>query len=397
MINPYFCYIIAFLTALLVYPLNWSDLYPALSGELILFLAATIAVHAYAGYRFASQHKQVFTKITTPNPTTPAIWVTGFLYTLWCCEFFYEGGVPLIKILLGYPYDYRLFGIPTLHVLIVTFSSFYTIYLFNIYLSSGKKSILLIFLLNLSAAILIYSRAMFFFNLSACFFMMAARMNRIPRVAPFAIVGALIALLYLFGVMGTLRVSREARKEYDNTLFLKTGNATASFVRSSIPKEYFWTYIYVTSPLANLQTNIDSYPVAPITARKTVEMINNEIVMDFISKRTNSLLRTERESEARIAGPFNVSTVYSRCFSYLGWTGMFIMAVVILIIPFIYLKLIPRSSPFFLTGFVTLCTMFLFLAYDNTIRLTGLSFQMIYPLLLHFGCKWLPRFKKIFI
>lgn len=397
MINPYFCYTFAFLVVLLAYPLGWSELYPPLSWGLVLFLSITIALHLFTGKRFLKRCGNPFRKLETDHTGTPAIWMTIFLCLLWFAEFVYEGGVPLVKILWAHPYNYRLFGIPTLHVFIVTFSSFYTIYLFHLYLSSRQRLHLALFLLNLSAAVLIYSRAMFFFNVSACLFMYLIQVRRIPRVVPYVAIVALMIVLYLFGVMGTLRVSREAGTPYDNAHFLDIGKAETSFVESPIPEEYFWTYIYLTSPLANLQNNIDKYPVQPITLRRVGEMINNEILMDFISKRVNSRLQVDREKEYTIPGPFNVSTVYSRCYSYLGWTGMVIMAAVVLLVPVVYAKLVPIDSPFFLTGFVTLCTMFLFLGYDNTVRLTGLSFQVVYPIVLHFTCKWLPHVKKIFL
>ncbi|MEJ0029481.1 MAG: hypothetical protein WDO15_03565 [Bacteroidota bacterium] len=94
------------------------------------------------------------------------IGTTIFIYVLWIADFIYEGGVPLIKILFHLPYNYRLFGIPSLHVFIVTFSSFFTVYLFHLYLSKRTRLLLILYLVNLSAALLIYSRAMLFFNIT---------------------------------------------------------------------------------------------------------------------------------------------------------------------------------------------------------------------------------------
>src|SRR5690606_22537386 len=197
-----------------------------------------------------------------------------------------------------------------------------------------------LFLVNLSAAILIYSRAMFFFNLSGCLFLYLMTRNKIPRFLPLIAAGSLVILFYLFGVMGTLRVSHEAGTSYNNQHFLEIGKATPAFRDSAIPKEYFWTYIYMSSPLANLQTNISHYPVEPPSVHSAAEMVNNEVLMDFISKRVNVLLGIERRGEITVPGPFNVSTVYSRCFSYLGWYGMITMAIIVLLIPLVYVKVI---------------------------------------------------------
>lgn len=397
MINPYFCYAIAFTVALLVYLLGWSNLYPPLSPGLLSFLLLSVTTHAVVGTKFSRSLKPIFTRLQAPAIERMPLLITSFLYILWIAEFVYEGGIPLIKIVMNQPYDYRLFGIPSLHVFIVTFSSFYTVFLFHLYLSSRKSGLLLLFFVNLFAAILIYSRAMFFFNAAACFFMVLTYV-KLPMRALYAAAVCLAGLLYFFGVMGTLRVSREAGTPYDNRHFLEIGDAKQTFTESIVPKEYFWAYIYMTSPVANLQYNIDTYPLEPASVDRLGEMINNEILMDFISKRINKFSEKQRIAENTIPRrPFNVSTVYSRSYSYLGWTGILIMALVVLVIPVLYAMLVPRSSPFFLTGFVILCVMYLFLAYDNTIRFTGLSFQLVYPIVFHYTCKRLPRVEKIFL
>jgi hypothetical protein len=382
MINPYFCYALSFGVAIVFYSFGWSDLYPRLSITLFIFLLITIAVHIWLGVRIQRKKIIKFSILKIKNISSP-IFITLLLYLLWAFEFLYEGGIPLFKILLKLPYDYRVFGIPSLHVFIVTFSSFYTIYLFHIFLSTRNKIILFLYLINLLAALLIYNRGMFFFNLSACLFLFVNVIESIPSYYYFFLTVTTIVLLYFFGVLGTLRVSREANRNYDNTLFLDIGKASNSFKKSVVPGEYFWAYIYISSPVANLQNNINCFKSKPITPQRVGEMFNNEILFDFISKRINNFFNIEREKENTIEGPFNVSTVYSRCYSYMGWIGMIVMAIILFLIPLLYIRLLPGNSPFFLTGLATLCTIFLFLAFDNTIRFTGLGFQIVYPFLLH--------------
>ena len=396
MANPYFCYAFSFAIAMMTYPLGWSDLYPALTLLLTCFLGVTIIIHLWLGFHF-QKSKLIQHKPLLIEATGAPVFITAFLYLLWSCEFLYEGGIPLVMILLDQEFNYILFGIPTLHVFIVTFSSFYTVYLFHLYLSGRQKVIFFLFVINLLAAILIYSRAMFFFNLSACFFLFLFSVKRIPGIVLVITPVLVLLLLFFFGVLGTLRVSRQSSREYSNKLFLSTGGATESFKESVIPKEFFWPYIYITSPLANLQHNIKTHSGHEVTLSNITQMVNNEILMDFLSKRINSLTGSERKTENNILGPFNVSTVYSRAYSYAGWTGMSILAMVILLVPWLYAKLFPARSPFFPTGFAILCTTFLFLAYDNTIRFTGLSFQLVYPVVLHYAAlksKWL---RNIFV
>lgn len=380
MINPYCCYVISFGFALLVYALGWSSLYPKLSASLILFIVVTCLLHAIAG-RWWTRHHQVSYRSIRPlyNPLV----VTGLIYLLWIIEFIYQG-IPLVKLLLHQPFNYRLFGVPSLHVFLVTFSSFYTLHLFRCYLNDRSRLILILYPVNLFAAILIYSRAMLFFNLTGSLFLW---LFTAPRLSWRWLIGfsfAVIFLFYFFGVLGTIRDSAESHVRYDPSLFLDTGGATSEFRSSLVPKEFFWSYIYISSPLANLQTNLNSH-IPQINTHQFLEMANNEWVPDALSKRIDHFEGWKRPDEATIPGPFNVSTVYSRSYSYLGWLGIMLTAALVLVVPVAYKWLLDLHSHFELEGMAILCTLFLFLVYDNTLRFTGLSFQLFYPLF----CGWI--------
>lgn len=375
--NPYFAYSISFTVAMAVYLLGWSNIYPRLSAELIWFLGASILIGTIAGFYWNAKVKVPFQKLL---PDKNVVLITGFIYVLWIFDFIYADAIPILKILLGQPFNYRLFGIPTLHVFTVTFSSFYTVYLFHLYLSTRKKRILLFYSINLFAAILIYSRAMFMFNLLASLILLVPFIKMIPKKILLLFPVILILLFFLFGVFGNLRVSHEGKVNYDNSIILKTGQATQPFKESIIPNEFFWTYIYTTSSLANLQKNINNAN-KHISMIWFLKMVNNEMIFDFISKRINSVFDIPHPGEHYINGSFNVSTLYSVAYSHLGWFGMVIMFCYVLIIPVVYQKWNKSHSPFFATGFAILITMYFFMAYDNTIRFTGLSFQLAYPII----------------
>ncbi len=403
MINPFFAMLISFGAAILIYLLGWSELYPPLSFHLCAFLLITGIVYFIVGRRV--RQSEIITFRPLAKSERAPVFVTVFIYALWALEFLYEGGIPLLKIILKQPYNYRLFGIPSLHVFVVTFSSFYTVYLFHLFLSHRSNRIFLLYIINLLAALLIYNRGMLFFNLASSLFIYLIFLKQIPLKKIVVVSVLMIPLLFLFGWLGSLRVSREAQEPYNNENFMVTGKATLSFRQSVIPKEYFWAYIYISSPLANLQQNINDYPVASITIQTLGEWFNSEVLPDFLSKRINRVFQLDQYVDKRIPGPFNVSTVYSRSYSYAGWAGMMLMALVVIAFPLIYIKLLPTSSDFFLSGWAILCTLYFFFAYDNNLRFTGLSFQLTYPVVLNWYLKlsqdknsWLHAFlhkKKI--
>jgi hypothetical protein len=379
MINPYSCYALSFSISLLAYELGWSQLYPPLTRSLIAFVGLTIVLHLILGLYWKSKVK--FNFIQQYSFLDP-LFTTIFIYLLWMADFIYEGGIPLFKILLDQPYNYRQFGVPSLHVFTVTFGSFFTVYLFSLYVINKKRKYLILFGINLFAALLIYSRAMLLFNISSALFVYFLYSPSFSWKKSSVLIAGATFLLYFFGVLGTLRISFEAKENYNSNLFLSTGQASASFKESWIPNEFFWGYVYLSSPVANLQENINTFTVPPFSASRLLQHLNNEMLFDFISKRTNRLAQIEREKENTLPGtPFNVSTVYSRSFSYLGWIGIFIMAVFVLLVPLVYIQLLPNNQ-YQISAIAILSTMYLFLFYDNTIRFTGLGLQLAYPFLL---------------
>ena len=68
---------------------------------------------------------------------------------------------------------------------------------------------------------------------------------------------------------------------------------------------------------------------------------------------------------------------------------MIAMALFLVVFPWLYLKCTVRNSVFTTVGVSILCTMYCFLLYDNTIRFTGLAFQLVYPVL----AGWLEKGK----
>jgi hypothetical protein len=387
MISPFLFYAVSFVGVMLIYLLGWSELYPKLSSPLIVFLLISIVANVIAHLKLRAIP---FKKLEKEK--LPPIATTVFIYILWTVDFIYEGGIPLIKILFHLPYNYRLFGVPSLHVFIVTFSSFFTVYLFHLYVSKRTTLLLILYLINLAAALLIYSRAMLFFNITGSIIVYLMSLRKLPYVKMALIVASLIPLLFLFGVLGSLRVSREAHEQYNNENFMNTGKASEAFRQSIIPKEFFWTYVYVSSSLANLQLNINDHEKSVVSFTSLFWTGVYECLPDFITKRIHTLRDTNPPKEYRIGHSFNVSTVYSRAYCYSNWTGMILMGVFMLTVPVIFLKLIDSDSDFFVTGWAILCTMYLFTSYDNTFRFTGLSLQLAYPVLFYFAEKWFKTF-----
>ena len=383
LINPYMIYSVSFGVALLLYPLHWSGFYPSLHYSLIIFLLISFLLSLIAAKWF-TRGSEPERKAIPLTGVPQMMLISIVLYGFWTIEFVYAGGVPAYLILAGKPYDYRTFGVPTLHVFLVTFSSFYASYLFHAFRQSRNRIVLIFYLINLLPALLIFNRGMLIMNLSTSLFIYLYSGKSIQSVFPVRkwplLAIAFVSACLVFGALGTLRVSREIKHFYVRSLVYEVGDATPLFKESIIPSEFFWGYLYLTSPMANLQLTTD-LPGPEISTKNFVLWGMNEVLPDAVSKRINSYFGITKRKTPRIAAHLNASTIYAGSFMYGGWYTMGSMTLVLLCFPFLYKSVLPAESTYYLTGMATLNTLYLFLLFDNMLAFSGFSFQLFYPLL----------------
>jgi oligosaccharide repeat unit polymerase len=395
LINPYFIYILSFLAVLIAYQFNWSKLYPDLGLPLVLFLVSSMIIAFYLGKVFVKQKIITFNKIHYKKPLEL---ITYGILGGYVLEFIYHRNFPLLAVFTNTNLSYAEFGIPTFHVLLVTFNSFFSLYLFQIFLSEtqGRKKILLFYMLTLIPSILILNRGMLLMILMGCVFIYLIKYQSkitLKKIAALAVIGVLV--LYLFGVVGNMRVNNTYQSDtslFDNSLFMNIGGATKEFKQSIIPKEFFWAYIYLSSPLANLQETIDNF-----TFEKDVNFFDSfmfsitQTLPDFISKRIVPLYNMEMPDVYQITPELNVSTAFAQPFVLLGWVGITFYTLFAFVFAFFYILLLKKmNSEYLVIGVALMNSIFVFTTFSNMFSFTGLSFQLVYPVLLS-----LFRVKKI--
>jgi oligosaccharide repeat unit polymerase len=373
--NPFIIYSIAFLLVIVIYPLGWSNLYPQLSFGLICFLGATIIINFFIGILF---HKVNFFSYKSVNYSKRKIWIVTLLIQLgYLFEFAYMRVVPIIAISTGAEYEYTSFGVPTFHVILVTFNSFWAVFIFHNIVAKNTKNLVLPYILCLIPSILIFNRGMFLLILASSLFVAIMGSKKIYKLM-FRISIVLIVILFLFGFAGNIRVSGGNSA---NDIIMGIGNATEKFEKSSIPKEFFWAYLYITSPLANLQETIDIHRITPASFDKVPVFINSEILPDFIHKRNESLFK-RIEYIDQVSESLTVGTIYGRSFAYYGYWGLTIMFLYILFFNFITILVLSRNSIYFVSGIAILNCIMLFNIFDNMFTFAGLVLQLIYPIVL---------------
>lgn len=387
MINPYFVYFFSFSFSTLVCILNWSSLYSDMNSDLLLFLLMTFFIAFALGTLFTKKYSIYPKKISFSTQSTNIILLICFS---WALEFACAGGLPPIVLALrGIRYELADFGIPVFHVFLYTFNSFFSTYLFHSYLLSKSKQTLRLYVISFLPFILLLGRGAILMNISSSLFLylnLNFKINLSKKIKviniTFISIFFILSTFFLFGLSGNIRTAALYERE-DDSIILDIGKATTDFRNSIIPKEFFWSYLYIASPIGNLQHNIvQNRASSNLSSDDVLQFMSNELVPDFISKRLNDIFLFKKKTPSLVVDELTVATIYTNSFLYLSWAGLFVMALFIMAFPFVYISMLGKGNPFFLVGLSTLNTIYLFSMFDNMFVFSGLSFQLLYPLIM---------------
>lgn len=363
--NPFSLYILSFSSVLCIYHFNWSKIYPKLSIETLAFFLVSFLISIVLAVLLS---KTVFeTKDYVPGKMSH--WIFPLLLFLCIADIIYAGNIPLWMIVSGQNYDYTEFGIPTLHVVIMTFSQAFAVIRFADFLYSKKYSYLFQLLTIIGFYLLIVNRGAVLFTLVSITFVMIIKRGNIGFKR--GVIGLAIAVLvmYIFGIIGQVR---------SGDVIEEIGKPTTEFTELGIPKPYFWGYIYASSPLANFQNTID---LQNDDENNFPSLVISEMLPDFISKRLLVVSGQELRSDIyRITEALTASGMFTRAYVYFGWIGVFLLFAYFTSVIVVYLMLI-RASPYRVPALALLNTLVLFSIFDNMLAFTGMSLQLVWPLL----------------
>jgi hypothetical protein len=367
--NPFAAYAAGFLLALWVYSLGYSDLYPPLEQSLVWFLLATCAASVCLARAIG---KIPMTYAHGHESLAVNIWIFLLIMVVFVVEVVASGGIPLLLLASTGDYDYLGFGIPTLHVAFVGFADFYAVYWFDLYMLGRGKTFLALSMVAASTSLLIVNRGGFIITLVALTVVYVKRrgFDRKLLLGFAAFVGA---ILWGFGLLGDLRTHGATGE----SVILTIGEASDRFVNSSIPTEFFWPYLYISSPLANLQLNVTNR----IAADTPAGYFTLEFLPDFVSKRIVTEDDVADLSPQRINNQLTVSTMYGRAFVLWGWVGVFLSFLYFTMISLVCLRMMQGSKYYVATASILSSLAFLSI-FDNMYIFAGGITQVLAALLL---------------
>ncbi len=363
--NPFYLYVITFSTSLFFFSLHWSGLYPELNSSLLFFFLLTFMFSILFGILYDKGFKveRFNTKIVVKRND----FLYAFIVISIIVEFIYTKGIPILMLSdAGIEYNYKDFGIKTFHVFIFTLISFYTLFLFQRLLQTKKIVVFIKFLSLYIYPILIMNRGSLVIISIGMILIYIILKRKIRLQKLLFLLLFLVSLLYVFGLLGNIR-------QNDKNYMMRISEPTDEFTNSNIPSEFMWSYIYVSSPVATLQLNMEKRADLDLPS-----FITGSILPDFISKH----LRDGPIEIKKIKNWLTVGTVYSKAYHSLGWVGVWCMFFLMSIFTLVYTYLLPKNSPYSLIGYSVLLTIIIFSVFSNMWVFSGLSLQLIYPFIL---------------
>lgn len=370
--NPFYIYVIGFIFTFLVYTLEWSSIYPDLTLDIKIFFGVTFVIFLFLGILI----DKLGVIKTTKAQTSVKLLLRGvrIIYFFYFLEILYEGDFPLLAKLIGREgIDYQEFGIPLLHGVLISFNSFLIAHSFSVYMSTKNKKVLRYNLYLYIPALLIINRSIIVFGLLTSVFIFIHFVGKVKIKNQIRLIILGFIGLYFFGIIGNLRSGGD---------FIYTqSKATPEFMNSSVPVEYYWTYLYVASPLANFQNTINE---KEITNYDFKGFVFYENLPRIISKNLGGPLGIERRDLVRIVPWLTVGTTYARSFSYLDWLGPYLLFISSLFIYIIVLLSVPRKSSYHITTIAVLSVVIFLNIFTNMLIVTGISFQLVYCIIFAF-------------
>lgn len=380
-VNPFLIFFIIILFVLLTYSLSWSELNTPLSISVLLFFVFVLISLLF----FSQIYNRIFPPGTFENKRFKVNLIPWTIIGLGSmfAEFAYEKVIPIVDILIlknGYNYvDFE--GIPVFHVFAVTFTSFLGLYYWSIFLEDKKKIYLFFAVFFVSFPIMLFNRGGLVMNISSMFFIFLfyKKTLQVSMKMIVGFIGTMLIFLYAFGLFGNIRSDSEnAAIDIKNSEFiLNVGEATEEFKDSSIPKPFFWGYLYVSTPIANLQNMTEK--IEP--SNDPLLFITQSVLPDFISKRVESNFNLKVQEDQRVSPVFNVSTIFAPAYKTLGFVGMILIYYYLVLFIFIYAYMMKKMNTTKIIGISILLTIVIFNLFSNMLIFSGLSFQLIYPIL----------------
>lgn len=335
--NPIALFVIMWLFVLYIYSKQYSLLLTTLNFQTVQYVILTCLCFIVSFYfvqlLFIKKNLRVdnvFIESIHTSVKLKKIFKIWLFFTI--IEIIYFRGLPLIAI-LGLGGDggrYTEWGIPSLHgflnAMVITLSN----YFFYFFLKNKDKKFLYLFLLCVMWPILLITRQMLLTMIvQATVIYILSNSIKTSSILKVLIIGFLVVCL--FGLVGDLRSG-------DGDSFINLVQPSSDYP-TWLPSGVLWVYIYMVSPLNNVNYNIHIYP----DFNFDLSILISNFFPSFIR---NKIFSGSTEFNFQLVNEnLNVSTMfpsYLEAFGYIG--SLFFYFILGILISFIYFKFRAKNA-----------------------------------------------------
>ncbi|WP_102115980.1 hypothetical protein [Lactiplantibacillus plantarum] len=381
MINPYLIFSATYLAVFMAYQFKWSELYPKITVPVMFFLLSSILISATVGLATKSNFKKI--NKYSFKYSRIYLFIALFILLGTVVDGIFSGGFPILGTV-----NYDSFGIKSLNPLIQYIAAIFAYMCVSALIDTHANKIKLVCCLCVAFVpfIMALSRGMIFSTAIVCLLLIVTKKKiKKKRIVIFLCVSVFGA--YAFGILGNVRLNyqvnqNESTSVQDTTLAMNIGLASQKFADSPIPKPFFWTYLYATSPIANLQTTINNKYVQGATMPK---FIVTQWMPDYISQKIYPSYSTDiknASNNTQVTAVLTVGGIYLGSYILWGWFGVIAMFIYMMIFAVVYAGILWKIAPkYFNIGISLLTSIYLMSVFDNMLSFSGISLQLVAILL----------------
>jgi hypothetical protein len=389
--TPFIALNLGFMIMLITYSFAWSGLYPSLTYDLIFFLLFFFLINFILHFYLK---KMVTAKIDgcvegiDKNGVFVSLRLFYLIILVFIIEVLYNKGIPLYKMISGEKIDYRDFSFPIIHIFFVTFSAYYSGKCFLSFLSSNNRIYLLMSLSLVFIFVLLLHRSMvvFLFLFLINIFILYKGIN---FKVLFKLLILSILLLLLFGIAGDLRSSAQIGEAgvFDSSILAEATLANNIFIENQYIASLYWSYLYISSPLANFQNTIN---LAEFTGFKDLEffkLLIYEIMPDILTSKIVLIsdLPNSESNLKKIIDFLTVGTHFGDSYGFAAWYGVFISFTLLIFSLCFFVVCTPRKN--YIIQIAVLNSIMILSVFSNMVVYSSFSFILIYAFLSMRGFK----------
>jgi hypothetical protein len=370
-VNPFYLYCTSFSIAIFVFLWGWCSIFPKLSPGILLFFFLTFLIFIYTGYQFGKKNFNI-TYYPGVKPYFNDV-VFSLILILGLVNVIYMGYLPIFNR----SHNYREYGMPVIDPVFNTLSIFLSVFFVQSFLEQKKRRFLIYVFIIVLIHILLFRRSSVIWIIASSLFLLIMYKKRISLLFIAVAIICLPILSYSFGAYGNFR-SKLSKSYVMNEL-----RTSQNFKSSNISHYHYMTYLYVSSPLANLQENIDKRSGA-IQKMDFTSFFFYCILPESFTLRLEKPLKLSPPICYLITPELIAGSFLMVAFFTLGWAGIIFMFIYLTVFIIACLILISKINTFRSITISLLATTVSLLIFSNFLnRLDVILMLFVYPVLFH--------------